>query len=49
MVSAQTFIDATAPPEQRSTWLSLFFVSIPLGYALGFVVGGYTLSADVQK
>jgi len=34
------FIDDTAPPAQRSLWLALFFMAIPVGTALGFVWGG---------
>ena len=34
------YIDDTAPPAQRSLWLALFFMAIPVGTALGFVWGG---------
>jgi MFS family permease len=36
----QTFINGAAPKDKRSLWLSLFFCSIPIGYALGFIVAG---------
>ncbi len=34
------YIDDTAPPAQRSLWLALFYMAIPVGTALGFVWGG---------
>jgi MFS transporter, Spinster family, sphingosine-1-phosphate transporter len=37
---APTIIDDMAPPEKKGRWLSVFFVAIPIGSALGFVFGG---------
>jgi MFS family permease len=37
---APTIIDDLAPPERKGRWLSIFYVAIPVGSALGFVVGG---------
>jgi MFS family permease len=37
---APTIIDDMAPPERKGRWLSLFYVAIPIGSALGYVIGG---------
>ncbi|XP_024537460.1 probable sphingolipid transporter spinster homolog 2 isoform X1 [Selaginella moellendorffii] len=37
---AAPFIDDYAPPEQKSRWLSYFYMCIPVGVALGYVFGG---------
>jgi MFS family permease len=37
---APTIIDDMAPPERKARWLSVFYVAIPIGSALGFAVGG---------
>jgi MFS transporter, Spinster family, sphingosine-1-phosphate transporter len=37
---APTIIDDMAPPEKKGRWLSIFYIAIPVGSALGFVVGG---------
>ena len=37
---APTLIDDIAPPEKRGRWLAVFYAAMPLGSALGFVVGG---------
>ena len=47
IILAPPFIDIAAPTEKRSEWLSIFYVAIPLGYAIGFVLGGKLLDADM--
>lgn len=37
---AAPFIDDNAPPEQRTIWLSIFYMCIPVGVAIGYVYGG---------
>jgi MFS family permease len=37
---APTIIDDVAPPAKRGSWLGIFFSAVPIGAALGFVVGG---------
>jgi MFS family permease len=37
---APTIIDEIAPANRRGRWLSIFFTAIPVGSALGFLVGG---------
>lgn len=37
---APTIIDDIAPPDRRARLLSIFFLAIPLGSALGYVTGG---------
>jgi MFS transporter, Spinster family, sphingosine-1-phosphate transporter len=37
---APTIIDDLAPAEKKSTWLAIFYAAIPVGSALGFVIGG---------
>jgi MFS family permease len=37
---APTIIDDLAPPARKNKWLSVFFVAIPVGSALGYVIGG---------
>jgi MFS family permease len=37
---APTIIDDMAGPEKKGRWLSIFYVAIPIGSALGFVIGG---------
>lgn len=37
---APTLIDDLAPPEKRGKWLAIFYSAIPIGSALGYVVGG---------
>ena len=37
---APTIIDDIAPPAKRARWLSIFYVAMPVGSALGFVLGG---------
>jgi MFS family permease len=40
---APTLIDDVAPRDKRSSWLGIFYAAIPIGSALGFVVGGAIL------
>jgi MFS transporter, Spinster family, sphingosine-1-phosphate transporter len=35
-----TIIDDLASPSKRNRWLAIFYVAIPVGSALGFVIGG---------
>lgn len=37
---APTLIDELAPPDRKSRWLSIFYTAIPVGSALGYIVGG---------
>ncbi|GBG75536.1 hypothetical protein CBR_g20167 [Chara braunii] len=37
---AAPFIDNYAPPHKKSMWLSMFYMCIPAGVALGYVYGG---------
>lgn len=37
---APTIIDDLAPPEKKGKWLAVFYSAIPVGSALGYVVGG---------
>nr|XP_011458313.1 PREDICTED: probable sphingolipid transporter spinster homolog 2 [Fragaria vesca subsp. vesca] len=37
---AAPFIDDNAPAAQKTVWLSIFYMCIPSGYALGYVYGG---------
>ncbi|XP_062015931.1 probable sphingolipid transporter spinster homolog 2 [Rosa rugosa] len=37
---AAPFIDDNAPSPQKTAWLSIFYMCIPSGYALGYVYGG---------
>src|SRR5262245_17363546 len=38
-VLAPTIIDDVTPPERKGSALSTFYLAIPLGYALGYIVG----------
>jgi MFS family permease len=38
---APTIIDDLAAPEAKNRWLSVFYVAIPVGSALGYLLGGY--------
>jgi MFS family permease len=42
---APTIIDDLAPPAKKNRWLSVFYVAIPVGAALGFVLGGMLAKA----
>ncbi|XP_045812901.1 probable sphingolipid transporter spinster homolog 2 isoform X1 [Trifolium pratense] len=37
---AAPFIDDIAPASQKTTWLAIFYMCIPSGYALGYIYGG---------
>lgn len=37
---AAPFIDDNAPATQRTAWLGIFYMCIPVGYALGYIYGG---------
>ena len=37
---ASPFIDDYAPRDSKTRWLAIFYASIPVGYALGFLYGG---------
>jgi MFS family permease len=37
---APTIIDDIAPPERRGRWLAIFYAALPVGSALGYLVGG---------
>ncbi|XP_028083345.1 probable sphingolipid transporter spinster homolog 2 [Camellia sinensis] len=38
---AAPFIDDNAPAAQKTAWLSIFYMCIPAGVALGYVYGGF--------
>jgi MFS family permease len=37
---APTIIDDITPPERKGSALSVFYLAIPLGYAMGYILGG---------
>jgi MFS family permease len=37
---APTIIDDIAPPEKKGSMLAIFFLAVPVGSALGFILGG---------
>jgi MFS family permease len=37
---APTLIDDVAPPDRKARWLAIFYTAIPVGSALGYIVGG---------
>ncbi|MBC7973516.1 MAG: MFS transporter [Myxococcales bacterium] len=39
-VLAPTIIDDLTPPERKGKTLAVFFLAIPLGYAMGYILGG---------
>jgi MFS transporter, Spinster family, sphingosine-1-phosphate transporter len=39
-VLAPTIIDDITPPERKGSTLSVFYLAVPLGYALGYILGG---------
>jgi MFS family permease len=41
---APTLIDDVAPAGKRSGWLAIFYAAMPIGSALGYIVGGTVLS-----
>jgi MFS family permease len=44
---APPFIDALAPSHKKSSWLSLFYCAIPVGYAAGAMASGLWLEGGV--
>ena len=40
-VLAPTIIDDLTPPEDKGKALAVFFLAIPLGYAMGYILGGF--------
>ena len=38
---APTIIDDLAPPARRNKWLAIFYLAIPVGSALGYLLGGF--------
>lgn len=44
VVLAPTIIDDVMPPDRKGKALSIFFLAIPLGSAIGYLVGGYVAS-----
>jgi MFS family permease len=40
---APTIIDDVAPPARKGGWLAFFFAAIPVGSALGYIIGGKVL------
>jgi MFS family permease len=38
---APTIIDDLAPPERKGRWLSVFYLAIPIGSAVGYLLGGF--------
>lgn len=42
---APTLIDEFAPPARKGRWLSIFYTAIPVGGALGYIVGGGVVAA----
>jgi MFS family permease len=41
---APTIIDDLAPPLRKGRWLAIFYSAVPIGSALGYVVGGKVLA-----
>jgi MFS family permease len=39
-VLAPTIIDDLTPPDRKGKALAVFFLAIPLGYAVGYIIGG---------
>src|SRR5205085_10304507 len=37
---APTIIDDLAPKQSKNRWLAVFYVAIPVGSALGYLLGG---------
>lgn len=42
---APTIIDDLAPPLRKGRWLAIFYSAIPVGSALGYIVGGQVLAS----
>jgi MFS family permease len=43
---APPYILDYAPPDGKTRWLSIFYVALPLGTAIGFIVG-YQIAAGL--
>jgi MFS family permease len=43
---APTIIDDLAPPERKASWMAIFSSAMPIGSALGYLVGGAVLHAS---
>jgi MFS family permease len=41
---APTVIDDVAPADKRAGWLAIFYAAMPVGSALGYIVGGTVLT-----
>jgi MFS family permease len=48
---APTLIDDVAPPGKKGSWLAIFYTAIPVGSAMGYIVGGVvqSLTHDWRK
>jgi MFS family permease len=42
---APTLIDDVAPTTRKARWLAVFYAAVPIGSALGYIVGGQVLHA----
>lgn len=40
-VLAPTIIDDLTPPDKKGKTLAVFYLAIPLGYAMGYILGGF--------
>ena len=38
---APTIIDDLAPPDRKGKWLSVFYLAVPVGSAIGYLLGGF--------
>lgn len=41
-----SFINYVAPKSSKTIWLSVFYTSVPLGYALGYIITGAMISGE---
>eukprot|EP00467_Chlorarachnion_reptans_P004752 CAMPEP_0114520764 /NCGR_PEP_ID=MMETSP0109-20121206/19799_1 /TAXON_ID=29199 /ORGANISM="Chlorarachnion reptans, Strain CCCM449" /LENGTH=481 /DNA_ID=CAMNT_0001701769 /DNA_START=253 /DNA_END=1695 /DNA_ORIENTATION=+ len=46
---APPLIDTKAPPDKKSLWMSIFYVFIPVGYAMGYLLAGQWDSIHVMS
>lgn len=46
---APPFLNAAAPPDQRGTWMAIYFCAIPIGSAIGFGLGGAASAAGYWR
>ena len=49
LVLAPPLLDAIAPVSKRTQWIGFFFLSLPIGYALGNALGGLWMDANIYK